>query len=259
MDGYREHSQAVAAAFVAAYTPYVQRKAVQLGVDDDAVREAIDEGGRRLSAAFALWADVPAQSQRASPLELFREALACPTARLIELGVASNVRERTQEDALPGDVFDVAPATSRDLGEEAWAAHVAWGIARTEAIAGLVPCTSPPAVGARAALVGTDLMDRTRITEAGKAAGYEVIAWRNPGAIDAGLDQGVPSIAFVDLTHPVANEAIVRLVGAGVKTIAFGPHVDDLAMAAAGALGAAEVLPRSRFFKRLPQLFPVIV
>lgn len=259
MDAYRAQSRAIAAALVAAYVPYVQRMIVAMGVDLEAVDAAIERSRAELERTLVAWADVPAQEQRASPLELFREALALPTARLTELDVDITSRDAPQQDALPGDVFDLAPASSRDLGEEAWRAHVAWGIARTEAIAGLVPRTSPPAVGAKAALIGTDIMDRTRIVDAGNAAGYEVMLWRNPGALAAGLDQSRPSIAFVDLTHPAAHEAIRRLVRARVRTIAYGPHVDDLAMAAAGALGATEVLPRSRFFKRLPELFPTIV
>jgi hypothetical protein len=99
-------------------------------------------------------------------------------------------------------------------------------------------------------------MDRTRIGDAATAAGCELILWRNPGAVSAGLDSEPPALAFVDLSHPAANEAIAQLAAARVRTIAFGPHVDDLAMAAAGALGADEVLPRARFFHRLAALFP---
>jgi hypothetical protein len=41
---------------------------------------------------------------------------------------------------------------------------------------------------------------------------------------------------------------------AGVKVVAFGPHVDAAALDAATEAGAAESLPRSRFFARLPRL-----
>ena len=249
----------MAEAFVAAYGPYVGRKLDELGVDVAAVSDAMEAGAVRLADTLAAWAEVPADEQRSSPLQLFRLGLDPPTARLVELGVERARRDANQEAALPGDTFDLAPATSRDLDERAWRAHVAWGIARTHAIAGLVPKLAPAGAVACVALVGTDLMDRTRISETGRAAGYEVMVWRNPGAIASGLEQSVPVAAFVDLSHPAANEAIANLVGAGVRTIAFGPHVDDLAMAAAGALGASEVLPRSRFFKRLPSLFPRIV
>jgi len=38
--------------------------------------------------------------------------------------------------------------------------------------------------------------------------------------------------------------------------VAFGPHVDDLALVRAGALGADRALPRSRFFKGIADLLP---
>jgi hypothetical protein len=49
-------------------------------------------------------------------------------------------------------------------------------------------------------------------------------------------------------------EIIARIAGAGVKVVAYGPHVDGAALEAGTEAGAAESLPRSRFFTRLPQL-----
>ncbi|HEY5727136.1 MAG TPA: hypothetical protein VIV08_00850, partial [Acidimicrobiia bacterium] len=54
--------------------------------------------------------------------------------------------------------------------------------------------------------------------------------------------------------HPAALEVIARIAAAGVKVVAFGPHVDAAALDAATEAGAAESLPRSRFFARLPRL-----
>lgn len=259
-DSYGERCEQVARAFSAAFVPYVEARLAARGLDPEPIRDAIDAGRKQAADALAAWARRSPRNQRASPLELVREALLLPTAALAARGAEPVARDVEQVAALPGDHFDLAPATSRDLGDEAWQAHVAWGIARAGEVAGMVP--RPPseeASGAFAALVATDLMDRTRIAETGSAAGCEVVVWRNPGAIEAGLGQRTPVVAFVDLTHAAANDAIRRLVAGGVRTIAYGPHVDDLAMAAAGALGAAEVLPRSRFFKRLPGLFPTLV
>lgn len=254
---YAAASRRVAETFVASYPGYVRLRLATAGASGPEVDAAIDRGAASLAAAFAGWQDASPQRQGTSPLELFREALTEPTDAALALGAVRPDRDDVQERALPGDLFDLAPATSRDIGEEAWEAHVAWGIARAEAIAGVVPRPpEAPVAGVTVALVGTDLMDRTRIGDAVEAAGYELLVWRNPGAVDKGLDVGAPAIAFVDLGHPAANEAIERLAGAGVRTVAFGPHVDDVAMAAARALGADEVLPRSRFFARLPSLIP---
>lgn len=259
-ESYGARCAEVARAFTAAFAPYVETRLAALGLDAAPIGDAIEAGRDQAATALASWARRSPRDQRSSPLELVREALALPTAALAARGVEPVTRDTDQATALPGDHYDLAPATSRDLGDEAWRAHVAWGISRAEEVAGLVP---RPAVevdaAAFAALVSTDLMDRTRIVEAGAAAGCEVVVWRNPAAIDKGLAEGAPVVAFVDLAHVAANDAIRLLVGAGVRTIAYGPHVDDLAMAAAGALGAAEVLSRSRFFKRLPGLFPTLV
>ena len=254
---YAAISRRVAETFVAAYAGYVRRRLAAVGAEGPTLEAAIAQGQASLAASFASWREASPASQRTSPLELFREALVPPTAAAIARGISPPDRDDAQEQALPGDLLDLAPATSRDLGDEAWEAHVAWGLARAEAIAGMVPRSSEAAVaGVRVALVGTDLMDRTRIGDLVSAAGYELLVWRNPAAVFAGLAEAAPAIALVDLSHPAANEAIERLATAGVRTIAFGPHVDDLAMAAARALGADDVLARSRFFARLPSLLP---
>lgn len=242
----------MADAFVAAYRPYVH---AVLGEPADRVSDAIADGETWLAAAMADWSSLPAGEQRSSPLEMFREALAFPTAAALEAGTQPVGRDGVAAAALPGDHLDVAPMTSRDLGEEAWKAHVAWGIARAEAVAGVVPRTSSPA-GATAALVGNELMDRTRIQSAAADAGHVLHVWRNPGAVESGLARGAPAVVFLDLTHPLSSEILRTLAAAGVRVVAFGPHVDDHSLAAARAAGAAEVLPRSKFFRRLPALFP---
>jgi len=250
----------VADAFLAAYPDYVRSRLARLGVEGSVIEAAITRGHKAMGEAFTEWVGQEPTLRRASPLELFREALALPTEVAVAAGAKPVLRDAFQMQALPADVLDLAPATSRDLGEEAWAAHVAWGLARADEIAGAAPQAATRRVaGVHIALVASNLMDRTRIAEAAAAAGCELVMWRNPGAIASGLTQAPPAVAFVDLTHPAAAEAIGRLVAAGVRTVAYGPHVDDVAMAAAGALGADEVLPRSRFFARLPSLFPQAV
>ncbi len=241
----------MAGAFVAAYAPYVLRVFDHAG---DLVA-ATAEGEAWLADAMATWAAAPSHEQQASPLELFREALAFPTEAALAAGAAPAVRDDAATAALPGDVLAVAPMTSRELGEDAWQAHVAWGIARAEAVAGVVPRTEPRS-GLVAVLVGTDLMDRTRIASAAESAGHELVIWRNPGAVATGLAAVRPVVVFVDLTHPMANDILRLLQPHRLNVVAFGPHVDDFALAAAKALGATDALPRSRFFKRLPELFP---
>ena len=76
----------------------------------------------------------PFDRQRRGPLELFQEAMQFPTAALSELGVEAVERDPIADQALPGDVFDLAPASSSTLGETVWHAHLAWGAAKANAM-----------------------------------------------------------------------------------------------------------------------------
>ncbi len=131
-------------------------------------------------------------------------------------------------------------------------------MAKAKLVGGAVPQRGEPSDVRRpaVALVGTDLMDRSRIEGAVSGTGLKLELWRNPAAVDAGLDGVKPVLVLVDLNHGAADDAIRACAAAGVRCIAFGPHVDDIALVRAQSLGAADALPRSRFFKRLPELLP---
>lgn len=261
---YAALSADVARTFVAALDGYVRGIVVDRGLDDQGLDAAITEAETWLDTRFGQWMEATPTRQAGSPLAMFREALRFPSAALLSAGAEAVDRDPQQVEALPGDVLDLSPATSQQLGEEAFAAHVAWGLGRAEAVAGMVPSSAsgrPAAATAMdVALVSGNLMDRTRIAEVVEGAGFSLVVWRNPGAVTAGLESGpLPVVAFVDLVHPAANGIMADLVAAGVRTVAFGPHVDDFALVAARALGVADALPRSRFFHRLPSLLPQAV
>jgi hypothetical protein len=240
--------------FVGAFAPYVVSRLRDHGIEpppgfDSAVATAV----LWLDDALADLLGRPAHEQRRSPLEVFQEALRFPTRALEDAGVAQIERDPVAEAALPGDRYDLAPASSRDLGEAAWETHIRWGAAKAEAMRDLVPPSPPPRPVA--GLFGTDLMDRTRIEDAARAAGYDLVVWRTVDDIAAPRR---PVVAFIDLAHRSADDAVRALAGSGVRVVAFGPHVDDLALARAGALGADDALARSRFFGRLGSLFPAV-
>ncbi|MFQ5555451.1 MAG: hypothetical protein ACE5GC_08805 [Acidimicrobiia bacterium] len=249
--------EALVAAFVAVFPEYVAAGIVGLGEDPDRFAAAIGDGTKWLADELSAELALPPAVQRKSPLEIFRAALSYPTAAMTAAGVEAVPRDPSAVDALPGDTFGLAPASSRELGEAAWGAHVAWGVAKAEAVAGVVPAGPARDVTlAGIALVTTNLMDRTRIQDVVTASGLGFAVWRNPGGVAAGLDGGAPAMALVDLTHPAVDEIVTMLSAAVVPTIVYGPHVDDIAMARVRALGATDVLPRSRFFRRLPDLLP---
>lgn len=60
-----------------------------------------------------------------------------------------------------------------------------------------------------------------------------------------------PTLLIVDLDRCEDIEAFTL---PGVRLIGFGPHVDSEAQADATSAGYHEVLPRSLFFRRLPEI-----
>ncbi len=98
------------------------------------IAAAIDEGEQWLDAQLDRLLSEPFDVQRRGPLELFQEAMRFPTAALIDLGVEPAERDPMVERAIPGDVFDLAPASSSALGEKVWHAHLTWGAAKANAM-----------------------------------------------------------------------------------------------------------------------------
>ena len=146
---------------------------------------------------------------------------------------------------MPGDTYGLAPASSAVLGEAAFEAHLAGGIEKARALAPLVS-----GAGRGVAVVSGDLMDLSRFEDAANSAGMKVQAWGKP----EGPMRAV--VAFVDITHPEADEAIRTLASDLIRVIAYGPHIDEDAMTRAATLGASLVLPRSRLFRTIGEHLP---
>lgn len=223
-------------ALVAAYRPYVAARLESSGWPS--VGDAISEGEKWLSATLSELLVLPFAAQARSPLEVFQEAMRFPTEALADAGVEPVVRDEVTVAALPGDVYGLAPASSQDLGEGTWRAHLEWGAAKAASV-------RPSAV-----LLSRNLMDRSRIEQQADSVGYRLDV---VGEVPEGLRWAV---GLVDLEHPGADDAIRALAGSAGRVIAFGPHVDDLAMTRARSLGAHEAVPRSRFFRDLESWFP---
>jgi hypothetical protein len=88
-----------------------------------------------------------------------------------------------------------------------------------------------------------DLMDRSRIS----AADPDVVFVRSAAA----LPSTPARLVLVDLSRPGVLDVVGEL---DTTVIAFGSHVDDALLAAARGAGCTEVLPRSRFFRRLAEI-----
>lgn len=119
-------------AFVAAFPTRVRARCVELGVA--VPEEAISAGVEWLDQALATLLALPFEQQKRGPLELFQEAMRFPTEALAADGLSPVDRSLVAVAALPGDVYDLAPASSQDLGESAWVAHLRWGAAKAAAM-----------------------------------------------------------------------------------------------------------------------------
>jgi hypothetical protein len=238
-------SQLLHSALVAAYGPHLRQILRHRGVEIPGVSAALEEGQAWLDEALGALFSLPFHRQSRGPLELFQDAVRFPTAALQDGGLPPVARDEAARTALPGDLYDLAPTSSQELGEEVWEAHLAWGAAKAASLR--------PTVG----LLSADLIDHSKIELVVGAAGLRLIVWRTGSDLRAGTKR--PALALVDLSHADADDAIRLLSAENVRVIGFGPHVDDLAMVRARTLGAADALPRSVFFRTLERLLPTPV
>lgn len=129
-----EISRRLLDALVEAYPRYVGERLgeqVPAGTED-----AVERGRAWLATVLAELLSQPFIEQSRGPLEVFQEAMRFPTEHLAAAGVDPVSRDPVAESALPGDVYDLAPASSRDLGEEVWQVHLAWGATKASVITG---------------------------------------------------------------------------------------------------------------------------
>ena len=252
----------VTEAFVAAFRPYVERVVEDIGLPaSEGVDDAISIGEQWLETELAEMSKTPAHELRHGPLEIFREATRFPTAALEAAGVVPTTRGDAERRALPGDVYGIAPATSRDLGADAFNAHVAWGVERAQGFnidvtpRPVAPKAMQPPV---AAIADADPQLREAITASVKILGYTATAWRNPGEADAAVQKGAVSVAIISADHPAADEMLRICVAKDVPVFVTGESLDDLSQARFTALGAVGVVPTQLFVQQASRLLPKI-
>jgi hypothetical protein len=232
-------------SLISAYSTYVEKRLQELGLGrPDSIGGALDEGAGWLRVTLEGLLALPFEEQRRGPLEVFQEAMRFPTDALIAAGVRAVPRDPGATAALPGDVYDLAPASSRQLGEDVWMAHLAWGAAKARALNR----------SRRVGLLSANLMDRSRIEQLVIRSGAQLVVWHGRVGEANSPERHLPDLFLVDLAMPDSIAAIERSVRVGVRVIAFGPHVDRAALRGAREVGADQVLARSAFFERLGEL-----
>ena len=125
MDAY---AQALHAAAVAALPGWVQRcvRSRAPGLDEEAAeagRRAARDVGERLRVLL----DTDIDEQRTNPLSVLRGAVVYPTEVLKAAGVAPVARDAFVARAFPDDIYNLAPASWREIDESLQEPGLVWG------------------------------------------------------------------------------------------------------------------------------------
>ena len=118
---------------------------------------------------------------------------------------------------------------------------------------------NPPPDGPAGLLLSRDLIFTSKVTGTARELGRRVMVAGTVALASSMIEQWRPRLVLVDLTAGdlAAVPALVafrKLAGPGTTFLAFGPHVESDALAAAAAAGCDPVLPRSKFAATLPDL-----
>jgi hypothetical protein len=260
----RSITELLAAALVAAFPQFVEDRLAALGVEPETdLVYAAEAGCISLSHALneLVYASLPKQGE--SPLQMVRIATQPLSEALAAAGVPAPQRDERAVEIHPEDVYGLYPASSRELGDEVWQLHMQWGLDKARVVAGMVPATATAAgsgvvVRPSVALFGVGREERDVLAHAAAALGYENLVWRNPAALEGGIESR-PTLVLVDLSHPAAHDAIRTISAAAIRVVAVGDSIDDLVIPGVMALGAEEVVALDRIVERLPGLLPRIV
>jgi hypothetical protein len=106
-------------------------------------------------------------------------------------------------------------------------------------------------------LVCRDLIFTTKVKDTAGALGYRLLVSVDLASARSMIEASRPRAVFIDLTagEMAARTAIIayqKLAGPDAWLVAFGPHVEAEALAAAKDAGCHLVLPRSKFAAELP-------
>ena len=237
-------------ALVSAFPAYTTALLAERGYPlDRSTVEVIETAMVQLDLELADLLEQPFVEQRRTPLELFSLALGTLDPVLEDADVEES------PDGRPGDPYALAPGSSAAIGDVVQAAHTQWGAAKAIALT-RVDRTAPP----RPAVVvlTADRVARQQLCEAAEQAGYQCHGARNPSAVAGAVATETVKLAFVDLAHRAAYDAVARLTAAGIPTTVFGAEIDDLTETGLRAAGVRTVVERDRLLSEPEASFPRI-
>lgn len=109
------------------------RDALTDGLFADAIAAA-DAAHDEVVPAVRTLVQTDAEAQRANPLQLLREAVRHPTAVLAAHRVPPPRRDAVQQQALPLDLYDIAPATWGDIDASLVDPGIRWSAAKAHVV-----------------------------------------------------------------------------------------------------------------------------
>ena len=235
-------AQRLHSTLVSAFPAYVTAVFTDRGYPlNRASAVAIEEATAFLDVELSVELEQAYRDQRRSPLELFRAALKMLASTLAREGVSP---ASTQLSMAEGDTYGLAPGSSSALGPEAHEAHLAWGTAKAAAFMEERSATPADPV---TLLVPADRGEQVVLIARLETPGVGCLAARNPAAVAAAIEQRTVLVAFVDLVHRSARDAIAQLLEADIPTIVYGDDIDDLVETGLLAQGVRRAIHRSDF------------
>lgn len=95
---------------------------------------AAEAAHREALPALRALVDADAEAQRVNPLQILREAARHPTAVLAAHEIQPARRDAIQQEALPLDVYDIAPATWADIDASLVDPGIRWSAAKAHLV-----------------------------------------------------------------------------------------------------------------------------
>jgi hypothetical protein len=130
-----EPAEELAAALDGAIAPWVERSVVRLvtayrgDVPPDVLASARDAGRRaraEVGAELRAFLALDVDRQATNPLAILRAAVRYPTGVLRDAGVPPVRRDDFKEQAFPDDVYDLVPATWKDVDPALQGPGIIW-------------------------------------------------------------------------------------------------------------------------------------
>lgn len=100
----------------------------------EAARRAGEEARTEVGPAVRALLARDVDDQPTGPLDLVRGAVRYPTAVLAQAGVPAVTRDEVDQRLHPDDIYDLSPASFRDLSPDLHEPGIAWGAAKAHVV-----------------------------------------------------------------------------------------------------------------------------